>query len=91
MEAPILAYLSSEEDFILDTDASATGIGAVLSQMQDGVERPIAYASRGLSKSERNYSVTKRELLAVVFYCKYFRHYQIGRKFKLRTDHAALR
>ena len=91
VEAPILAYPSSEEDFILDTDASATGIGAVLSQMQDGVERPIAYASRGLSKSEMNYSVTKRELLAVVFYCKYFRHYLIGRKFKLRTDHAALR
>ena len=91
VEAPILAYPSSEEDFILDTDASATGIGAVLSQVQDGVERPIAYASRGLSKSERNYSVTKRELLAVVFYCKYFRHYLIGRKFKLRTDHAALR
>ena len=91
VEAPVLAYPSSEEDFILDTDASATGIGAVLSQMQDGVERPIAYASRVLSKSERNYSVTKRELLAVVFYCKYFRHYLIGRKFKLRTDHATLR
>ena len=91
VEAPVLAYPSSEEDFILNTDASATGIGAVLLQMQDGVERPIAYASRGLSKSERNYSVTKRELLAVVFYCKYFRHYLIGRKFKLRTDHAALR
>ena len=91
VEAPILAYPSSEEDFILDTDASATGIGAVLSQVQDGIERPIAYASRGLSKSERNYSVTKRELLAVVFYCKYIRHYLIGRKFKLRTDHAALR
>ena len=46
-EAPILAYPSSEADFILDTDASATGIGAVLSQVQDSVERPIAYASRG--------------------------------------------
>ena len=65
--------------------------GRYCRRCKDGVERPIAYASRGLSKSERNYSVTKRELLAVVFYCKYFRHYLIGRKFKLRTDHAALR
>ena len=89
VEAPILAYPSSEADFILDTDASAIGIGAVLSQVQNGVEQPIAYACRGLSKSERNYSVTKRELLAVVFYCKYFRHYLITRKFKLCTDHTA--
>ena len=91
VESPILAYPSSEAAFILDTNFSAIAIGAVLSQVQDGVERPIAYASRGLSKSERNYSVTKRELLAVVFYCKYFRHYLILKKFKLRTDHATLR
>ena len=50
-----MAYPSSEADFILDTDASAIGIGAALTQVQYGVEQPIAYASRGLSKSKRNY------------------------------------
>ena len=53
--------------FILDTDASDTGIGAVLSQTSsDGNERVIAYGSRLLTKPERQYCVTRRELLAVV-------------------------
>ena len=90
IEAPILAYPRHEGRFVLDTDASGMGIGAVLSQVQGEQERVIAYASRGLSKSERNYSVTKRELLAVVTYCRYFRHYLIGREFLTRTDHKAL-
>ena len=90
VEAPVLAYPLREGMFILDTDASGLGIGGVLSQVQDGVERPLAYASRTMTKPERNYSVTRRELLAVVEFCKHFRHYLIGRKFRLRTDHAAL-
>ena len=60
----VLAYPTREGKFVLDTDASDHGIGAVLSQFQDGVEKPIAFASRTLSKSERNYCVTRRELLA---------------------------
>ena len=51
----VLAYPTREGKFVLDTDASDHGIGAVLSQLQDGMERPIAFASRTLSKSERNY------------------------------------
>ena len=62
----VLAYPTREGKFVLDTDASDHGIGAVLSQFQDGVEKPIAFASRTLSKSERNYCVTRRELLAIV-------------------------
>ena len=53
--------------FILDTDASDHGIDAVLSQIQEGIERVIAYYSRVLSKAERNYCVTRRALLAVQF------------------------
>ncbi|KAL9957276.1 hypothetical protein ACROYT_G038892 [Oculina patagonica] len=71
----VLAYPTREGKFVLDTDASDHGIGAVLSQLQDGVEKPIAFASRTLSKSERNYCVTRRELLAIVEFVKQHRHY----------------
>ena len=89
--APILAYPNAEEPFILDTDASNFGIGAVLSQKIEGKERVIAYGSRCLSKAERRYCVTRRELLAIVYFVKYFRHYLYGRQFLLRTDHGSLR
>ena len=89
--APILAHPDYSKEFILDTDASAVGIGAVLSQVQsDGNERPIAYASRTLSKPERCYCVTRRELLAVVTFIKHFRPYLLGKSFSLRTDHGSL-
>ena len=79
--SPILSYPDFSKPFILDTDASDTAIGAVLSQMQGGQEKVTAYASRTLSKSERKYCVTKKELLAVVHFVKYFRHYLYGRHF----------
>ncbi|KAK3106230.1 hypothetical protein FSP39_015710 [Pinctada imbricata] len=91
IESPILAYPNFTETFILDTDASDKGIGAVLSQNIDGNERVIAYASRTLSKAEQKYCVTRKELLAVVHYVKYFRHYLYGRQFRIRTDHGSLR
>ena len=92
MTAPILGYPSTEEEdvFLLDTDASNCHIGAVLSQRQGGEEKVIAYGSKVLSKSERNYCVTRRELLAVVHFIRQYRHYLLGRKFELRTDHGAL-
>jgi hypothetical protein len=90
-QAPMLAHPLPGAQFILDTDASAMGIGGVLSQNHpDGTERVIAYASQTLSKTERNYCTTKRELLAVVRMLKKFRHYLWGREFRLRTDHASL-
>ena len=88
---PVLAHPDFKERFILDTDASQYAIGAVLSQVKNGVERPIAFASRSLSKSERKYCVTRKELLAVVHFIKYFRHYLYGRQFTVRTDHSALK
>ena len=89
--SPILAYPTPSGEFVLDTDASAFGIGAVLSQIQGGQEHVIAYASRTLSKQEKNYCVTRRELLAVVYYVRYFRPYLYGRHFTIRTDHGSLR
>ena len=90
--SPVLGYPSrrTEDLFILDTDASNCHIGGVLSQLQDGKETVIAYGSKVLSSAERNYCVTRRELLAVVHFCTQFKHYLIGRKFDLRTDHGAL-
>ena len=74
--APVLAFPDFTRTFILDTDASDTRIGAVLSQsMEDGCEHVIAYASRVLTKPERHYCVTRRELLAVVTFVQHFRPY----------------
>jgi len=87
---PILAMPTDGDDFVLDTDASDFAIGAVLSQKQDGVERVVAYASRSLDRRERNYCVTRKELLAVVHFLRFFKQYLLGRHFKIRTDHAAL-
>ena len=71
---------------MLDVDASGAAVGSCL--MQD--DRVLAYASRALTKSERQYSVTKRELLAIVWATAHFRPYLVGRRFLLRTDHSAL-
>ena len=68
--APILANPDFTAEFILDTDASNHGIGAVLSQVKDGIAHPVAYASRTLTKAERNYCVTRKELPAVVEFVK---------------------
>lgn len=76
---------------MLDTNASDHGTSAALSQFQDGVERPIAFASRTLSKSERNYCVTHRELLAITEFVEQHWHYLQGTRFCIRTDHVHLR
>ena len=89
--APILAYPKQDLKYILDTDASDVGIGAVLSQVQEGKERVIAYASKKLNSQQQKYSVTRRELLAVITFMNQFRHYLLGRNFLLRTDHGSLR
>lgn len=88
--APILAFPHPGVPFIVDADASNAGIGAVLSQKIDGIERVIAYGSRALTKSERQYCVTRRELLAIVTFLKQFRPYLLGRHFQVRSDHGSL-
>ena len=86
VKGPILAYPNATDIFILDTDASGTAIGAVLSQLQDGDEKVISYGSYVLILEQRKYCVTRRELLAVVRITRQFRHYLLGRKFYLRTE-----
>ena len=88
-QAPILAFPQFTADappFLLQTDASAVGVGAVLEQ--GGCV--IAYASRTLTKSEQQYSTIQKECLAAVYAMKQFRHYLLGRSFQLVTDHAPL-
>ena len=80
----------SDSHYILDTDGSDIGLGAILSQVQDGEERVIAYASRTLQKPEKNYETTRKELFAVVFGLKQFKQYLLGRPISIRVDHAAL-
>ena len=88
--APMLAHPSPDGLFILDTDASGNQIGAALSQVQNGVVKPICFASHVLLKQHRNYCTTRKELLAVVKFCRQFRHYLLGRFFLIRSDHNSL-
>lgn len=71
-----MIFPTTKGHFILDTDASANGIVAVLSQIHNGHERVISYATKTLNQAEKRYCTTKRELLAVVFFfVKQFNHY----------------
>merc|ERR1711893_323270 len=90
--APILGFANTEDPFILDTDASDVAMGAMLSQVQEGQEKVIAYGSKALSREEKNYCLTRRELLAVVYFVDHYKYYLAGGKpFTIRTDHASLR
>lgn len=86
----VLQYPDFSLPFILTTDASNFAIGAVLSQGTIGKDRPVAYASRTLTKSEENYSAIEKELLAIDWATRHFRPYLFGRKFTLYTDHQPL-
>ena len=90
-DAPVLTHFSEKLPLKLDTDASNYGIGAVISHIYpSGEERPIAYASRTLNKSERNYPQIEKEALSIVFGVRKFHQYLYGRKFILVTDHKPL-
>lgn len=86
----VLGFPDFDKQFIVTTDASQFAVGAVLSQKQNGKDKPLAFASRTLTKTETNYSTIEKELLAIIFAVKYFRPYIYGRKFLLVTDHKPL-
>ncbi len=94
VQSPMLAYPTRDKQFVLSTDASDMGMGAVLEQEQeeDGhvVNQVIAYASESLLMSQRRYCTMNKELLAVVTAVKLFKYYLTGCHFTLVTDHASL-
>ena len=90
-KTPILRVPHPKQRFIVQTDASDVGIGAVLSQQDDdGEEHPIAYASRKLQLRETRYSAVEKECLAIVWALKYLKYYLYGQAFTIYTDHKPL-
>ena len=91
LEMPVLAHYDPSLPIKLAGDASAYGVGAVISHVfPNGKERPVAFASRTLSTSERNYSQIEKEALSLIFVIHKFHNYLCGRKFTLITDHRPL-
>ena len=88
---PILTCLDFNYPFQLETDASDTGLGAVLTQNINKSNQVIAFASRNLNEAERKYSTSEKECLAVVWEIRKFRPNLVGYSSKVITDHIVLK
>lgn len=86
-EAPVLAYPRFDLQFMLDTGASTTSVKAVLSQAQDGEERPITYPAKILTKLPRKWPLTKIEMYVLLFGTKTFYPYLVNKQFVACLDH----
>lgn len=87
MNPPVLAFPDFSKPFYIQTDASITGVGAVLMNHD---RRPVAFLSRSLNKAELSYGITDLEALAIVWALKKWSNYLLGHKFIVETDHKAL-
>jgi hypothetical protein len=87
----ILGFPCYDQPFKLYTDASSFSVGAVLCQEQDGIERVISHADRSLSNSERNFGISEKECLALVYAVKQFDCFLRHNYFEAYVDHSALK
>lgn len=90
LSAPVLVLPDFRKPFRIECDASDVAIGAVLIQTINNKDHPVAYASRHLTKTERRYTVTEKELLSIVWAARHFRPYVLGRPIVFITDHKPL-
>ena len=87
----ILSHPQFDKPFIVDADASGTGLGGVLSQECNGLEKPVAFISRHLSAQEQGWHIRDKEALAIIWALESFRHFIVGSEFTVRTDHSSLK
>ena len=90
VSGPVLANPDFSLPFVIETDSSDLAIGAVLVQMHGGVRKTIAYFSKKLSSTQRRYSATERECLAVLLSIEHFKHFVEGTPFIVQTDAMSL-
>lgn len=88
---PVTAFPDFNQPFRVYTDASNTGLGAILAQVQGGKERIILSASRSLTSGEKNYATTQKECLAIFWAVTSFRHFLLCQPFEIYTDHYSLK
>ena len=86
----VLAHYDPEREIKISADSSSFGLGAVLSQKQEGIWKPVAYASRALSDAETRYAQVEKEGLALTWACEKFANYIVGKSIHLETDHKPL-
>ena len=90
LKAPVVHQPDMDKAFHVSTDTSQHGVGAVLYQVVNGEKKYVSFMSKALKKGQRNYSATKRELLAIVYALKRWEPFLAGTKFSVETDHKAL-
>ena len=90
IKSPILHLANLHKEFILRSDASDTGVGAVLLQEEAGQLFPVAYASKKLDKAQRNYAVIEKECYAIIWAVGKFEAFLAGAPFRIQTDHQPL-
>eukprot|EP00795_Rhopilema_esculentum_P009803 gene9803-18365_t len=87
----ILKFFDPTLPIRIQADASSQGLGAIIEQQHPQGWYPVAYASRSLTQSEKNYCQLEKEILAIVFGCEKFRQYVYGQKFEIYNDHQPLK
>lgn len=85
-KAPVLKYFDAKKNVTIQCDSSSVGLGAVL--LQDG--QPVCYSSKSLTPTERRYAQIEKEMLAILFACRKFEFYIIGKQVTVQTDHQPL-